>query len=57
MNEYHKQSREEAEKQPLQKQSSFKSLDSSDANVCRICHCEGDDECPLISPCACSGEL
>ena len=25
--------------------------------VCRICHCEGDDECPLIMPCRCTGSL
>lgn len=25
--------------------------------VCRICHCEGDDECPLITPCRCTGSL
>uniref|UniRef100_A0A8C6V0V9 Membrane-associated ring finger (C3HC4) 1 n=1 Tax=Neogobius melanostomus TaxID=47308 RepID=A0A8C6V0V9_9GOBI len=23
----------------------------------RICHCEGDDECPLIMPCRCTGSL
>lgn len=34
------------------------------SNVCifsvcvyRICHCEGDDECPLIMPCRCTGSL
>uniref|UniRef100_A0A8C6S5Q0 RING-type E3 ubiquitin transferase n=1 Tax=Neogobius melanostomus TaxID=47308 RepID=A0A8C6S5Q0_9GOBI len=25
--------------------------------VCRICHCEGDDESPLITPCHCTGSL
>ncbi|TRY90347.1 hypothetical protein DNTS_023631, partial [Danionella cerebrum] len=25
--------------------------------VCRICHCEGDEECPLITPCRCTGTL
>ncbi|KAL4640379.1 hypothetical protein GN956_G12734 [Arapaima gigas] len=25
--------------------------------VCRICHCEGDEECPLITPCRCTGSL
>ncbi|XP_059496302.1 E3 ubiquitin-protein ligase MARCHF4-like isoform X2 [Stegostoma tigrinum] len=25
--------------------------------VCRICHCEGDDEGPLIMPCHCTGSL
>ncbi|KAK9540574.1 hypothetical protein VZT92_003016 [Zoarces viviparus] len=31
--------------------------DDSDMEVCRICHCEGDDECPLIMPCRCTGSL
>ncbi|XP_033891132.3 uncharacterized protein LOC117421180 isoform X2 [Acipenser ruthenus] len=25
--------------------------------ACRICHCEGDDESPLITPCRCTGTL
>lgn len=25
--------------------------------MCRICHCEGDDEFPLIMPCRCTGSL
>ncbi|XP_058241203.1 E3 ubiquitin-protein ligase MARCHF1 [Hemibagrus wyckioides] len=25
--------------------------------VCRICHSEGDEECPLITPCRCIGSL
>ncbi|KAK7929138.1 hypothetical protein WMY93_005533 [Mugilogobius chulae] len=29
----------------------------SETEVCRICHCEGDDECPLIMPCRCTGSL
>ncbi|XP_062243743.1 alpha-protein kinase 3 isoform X2 [Platichthys flesus] len=29
----------------------------SDTEVCRICHCEGDDEFPLIMPCRCTGSL
>uniref|UniRef100_A0A8B9GZ20 Membrane-associated ring finger (C3HC4) 1 n=1 Tax=Astyanax mexicanus TaxID=7994 RepID=A0A8B9GZ20_ASTMX len=24
---------------------------------CRICHCEGDEDCPLITPCRCTGSL
>ncbi|XP_036372504.1 E3 ubiquitin-protein ligase MARCHF1 [Megalops cyprinoides] len=28
-----------------------------DMEVCRICHCEGDEECPLITPCRCTGSL
>nr|XP_044987719.1 E3 ubiquitin-protein ligase MARCHF1 isoform X1 [Jaculus jaculus] len=32
--------------------------DGSDhLEVCRICHCEGDDESPLITPCRCTGTL
>uniref|UniRef100_A0AAZ1XRG8 Membrane-associated ring finger (C3HC4) 1 n=1 Tax=Oreochromis aureus TaxID=47969 RepID=A0AAZ1XRG8_OREAU len=31
--------------------------DDSELEVCRICHCEGDDECPLIMPCRCTGSL
>ncbi|KAM6440886.1 E3 ubiquitin-protein ligase MARCHF1 isoform 2-T3 [Liasis olivaceus] len=30
---------------------------SEDFEVCRICHCEGDDESPLITPCRCTGTL
>uniref|UniRef100_A0A1A8FQ50 RING-type E3 ubiquitin transferase n=1 Tax=Nothobranchius korthausae TaxID=1143690 RepID=A0A1A8FQ50_9TELE len=33
------------------------SCDDSELEVCRICHCEGDDECPLITPCHCTGSL
>ncbi|XP_022244504.1 E3 ubiquitin-protein ligase MARCH8-like isoform X1 [Limulus polyphemus] len=28
-----------------------------DRDICRICHCEGDSEMPLISPCFCAGSL
>ncbi|XP_029908215.1 uncharacterized protein marchf1 isoform X2 [Myripristis murdjan] len=31
--------------------------DDSELEVCRICHCEGDDEYPLITPCRCTGSL
>ncbi|XP_051785759.1 E3 ubiquitin-protein ligase MARCHF8 isoform X1 [Erpetoichthys calabaricus] len=31
--------------------------DDEDLEVCRICHCEGDDESPLITPCRCTGTL
>nr|XP_023414221.1 E3 ubiquitin-protein ligase MARCH1 isoform X1 [Loxodonta africana] len=32
--------------------------DGSDSlEVCRICHCEGDEESPLITPCRCTGTL
>ncbi|XP_077156082.1 E3 ubiquitin-protein ligase MARCHF1 isoform X2 [Paroedura picta] len=27
------------------------------SDECRICHCEGDDENPLITPCRCTGTL
>lgn len=30
---------------------------SSSMDICRICHCEGDTDAPLISPCVCSGSL
>lgn len=26
-------------------------------DICRICHCEGSSDAPLISPCCCSGSL
>ncbi|KAM3840243.1 uncharacterized protein M6D78_006680 isoform 2-T8 [Vipera latastei] len=30
---------------------------SVSGDVCRICHCEGDDESSLITPCHCTGSL
>ncbi|XP_045426614.1 E3 ubiquitin-protein ligase MARCHF8 isoform X1 [Pipistrellus kuhlii] len=30
---------------------------SASGEACRICHCEGDDESPLITPCHCTGSL
>nr|XP_002733112.1 PREDICTED: E3 ubiquitin-protein ligase MARCH8-like [Saccoglossus kowalevskii] len=33
------------------------SVVSSNADICRICHCEGDNEFPLITPCLCAGSL
>ncbi|XP_052030612.1 E3 ubiquitin-protein ligase MARCHF8 isoform X3 [Apodemus sylvaticus] len=30
---------------------------STSGDACRICHCEGDDESPLITPCHCTGSL
>uniref|UniRef100_A0A669DZ57 RING-type E3 ubiquitin transferase n=1 Tax=Oreochromis niloticus TaxID=8128 RepID=A0A669DZ57_ORENI len=33
------------------------SITPSAQDICRICHCEGDDECPLIMPCRCTGSL
>nr|XP_044622945.1 E3 ubiquitin-protein ligase MARCHF1 [Equus asinus] len=31
--------------------------ESDNLKVCRICHCEGDEESPLITPCRCTGTL
>ncbi|XP_034781962.1 E3 ubiquitin-protein ligase MARCH8 isoform X2 [Acipenser ruthenus] len=33
------------------------SLYSTSGDVCRICHCEGDEESQLITPCHCTGSL
>ncbi|XP_073806632.1 E3 ubiquitin-protein ligase MARCHF1 isoform X6 [Danio rerio] len=33
------------------------SVTHSSQDICRICHCEGDEECPLITPCHCTGSL
>ena len=33
------------------------SVISSNNDICRICHCEGDDELPLVTPCLCLGSL
>ncbi|XP_022111842.1 E3 ubiquitin-protein ligase MARCH8-like [Acanthaster planci] len=33
------------------------SVTSSRSDICRICHCEGDEESPLITPCLCLGSL
>ncbi|XP_058398866.1 E3 ubiquitin-protein ligase MARCHF8 isoform X1 [Diceros bicornis minor] len=33
------------------------SVTPSHQDICRICHCEGDDESPLITPCHCTGSL
>uniref|UniRef100_A0A8C3WS66 RING-type E3 ubiquitin transferase n=1 Tax=Catagonus wagneri TaxID=51154 RepID=A0A8C3WS66_9CETA len=30
---------------------------SDDLAACRICHCEGDEDSPLITPCRCTGTL
>ncbi|ELK24667.1 E3 ubiquitin-protein ligase MARCH1 [Myotis davidii] len=30
---------------------------SDNFKLCRICHCEGDEESPLITPCRCTGTL
>lgn len=33
------------------------SVTPSNQDICRICHCEGDDENALITPCHCTGSL
>ncbi|XP_071249713.1 E3 ubiquitin-protein ligase MARCHF8-like isoform X2 [Salvelinus alpinus] len=33
------------------------SVTPSNQDICRICHCEGDDDSPLITPCNCTGSL
>ncbi|XP_078262977.1 E3 ubiquitin-protein ligase MARCHF1-like isoform X5 [Rhinoraja longicauda] len=33
------------------------SVSPSTQDICRICHCEGDDDSPLITPCRCIGTL
>ncbi|XP_072427905.1 E3 ubiquitin-protein ligase MARCHF1-like isoform X4 [Chiloscyllium punctatum] len=33
------------------------SVSLSTQDICRICHCEGDDDSPLITPCRCTGTL
>ncbi|XP_066574128.1 E3 ubiquitin-protein ligase MARCHF1 isoform X2 [Amia ocellicauda] len=33
------------------------SVTPSTQDICRICHCEGDEENPLITPCRCTGTL
>uniref|UniRef100_A0A8D2ADS9 RING-type E3 ubiquitin transferase n=1 Tax=Sciurus vulgaris TaxID=55149 RepID=A0A8D2ADS9_SCIVU len=42
---------------PLSEKSSPISPVSTSGDACRICHCEGDDESPLITPCHCTGSL
>ncbi|MBZ3885034.1 E3 ubiquitin-protein ligase MARCH8 [Sciurus carolinensis] len=42
---------------PLSEKSPPISPVSTSGDACRICHCEGDDESPLITPCHCTGSL
>ncbi|XP_076980734.1 E3 ubiquitin-protein ligase MARCHF8 isoform X2 [Tamandua tetradactyla] len=42
---------------PLSEKRPPTSPGSTSGDACRICHCEGDDESPLITPCRCSGSL
>ncbi|KAI1887738.1 hypothetical protein AGOR_G00193450 [Albula goreensis] len=40
-----------------QHQHQHQQCSDDELEVCRICHCEGDEECPLITPCRCTGSL
>ncbi|XP_029474942.1 E3 ubiquitin-protein ligase MARCH1 isoform X2 [Rhinatrema bivittatum] len=42
---------------PAPRSQSRTSVCPSTQDICRICHCEGDDESPLITPCRCTGTL
>uniref|UniRef100_A0A8C9DF63 RING-type E3 ubiquitin transferase n=1 Tax=Prolemur simus TaxID=1328070 RepID=A0A8C9DF63_PROSS len=42
---------------PVQKPPATCDDESDNLEVCRICHCEGDEESPLITPCRCTGTL
>ncbi|KAM4636267.1 E3 ubiquitin-protein ligase MARCHF8 isoform 2-T3 [Discoglossus pictus] len=42
---------------PLSKKVPPASPVSTSGDQCRICHCEGDDESALITPCHCTGSL
>ncbi|XP_042358090.1 E3 ubiquitin-protein ligase MARCH8 [Plectropomus leopardus] len=42
---------------PLSEKTGPLSPYSFSGDWCRICHCEGDDESPLITPCHCTGSL
>ncbi|KAG5333885.1 MARH8 ligase, partial [Acromyrmex charruanus] len=37
--------------------SSVNTLSSTNHDICRICHCEGEEGAPLLAPCYCSGSL
>ncbi|XP_038148905.1 E3 ubiquitin-protein ligase MARCH8 isoform X2 [Cyprinodon tularosa] len=47
----------ECHSSPLMEKSGPLSHYSLSGDCCRICHCEGDDESPLITPCHCTGSL
>nr|XP_019565858.1 PREDICTED: E3 ubiquitin-protein ligase MARCH8 isoform X1 [Rhinolophus sinicus] len=42
---------------PLSEKRSPISPVSTSGDTCRICHCEGDEDSPLITPCRCTGSL
>ncbi|XP_053439924.1 E3 ubiquitin-protein ligase MARCHF1 isoform X1 [Nycticebus coucang] len=42
---------------PVQKPPATWDGGSDNLEICRICHCEGDEESPLITPCRCTGTL
>ncbi|XP_042638550.1 E3 ubiquitin-protein ligase MARCHF1 [Orycteropus afer afer] len=44
-------------KNSAQKASATYDDGSHNIEACRICHCEGDEESPLITPCRCTGTL
>nr|CAG4645129.1 EOG090X0DX7 [Leptodora kindtii] len=41
----------------LSSTSSLSKKSSISQDICRICHCEGEPDAPLVSPCCCSGSL
>ena len=48
----------ESQSRPIHESlASTPSLLSNQNDICRICHCEGDDDMPLIHPCLCLGSL
>ncbi|XP_037790256.1 E3 ubiquitin-protein ligase MARCHF8-like [Penaeus monodon] len=42
---------------PMERCASHTSTFSFSQDICRICHCEGDADSPLIAPCYCAGSL
>ncbi|XP_042215239.1 uncharacterized protein LOC121861508 isoform X2 [Homarus americanus] len=42
---------------PMERCASNTSTFSFSQDICRICHCEGEQDSPLIAPCYCSGSL
>ncbi|KAK9888659.1 hypothetical protein WA026_000888 [Henosepilachna vigintioctopunctata] len=45
------------DKQECTKCESSSNISNSNGDICRICHCEADQDNPLLSPCYCSGSL
>lgn len=46
-----------SEKQECARHESSSNASNSNGDICRICHCEADNENPLLSPCYCAGSL